>query len=104
VLLASVLRRIDLDVQLVLVPGHMFLAFDLSPGGGRAYIETTRMGEVAAGAGQAALLANFEDAVKEGLARHTAAADRFGRDDAPEYRIIDIAAARRLGVAPIAVR
>lgn len=104
VLLASVLRRVDLDPQLVLVPGHMFLAFDLTPGGERAYIETTRMGEVAAGAGQAALLANFEDAVEEGLARHAAAAARFGREDAPEYRIIDIAAARRLGVAPIAVR
>jgi hypothetical protein len=42
--------------------------------------------------------------VEEGLARHTAAAARFGREVSPEYRIIDIAAARRSGVAPIAVR
>jgi len=104
VLLASVLRRIDLDVQLVLVPGHMFLAFDLAPGGERAYLETTRLGDVAGKAGQGALLHNFQQAVEEGLARHAQAQDRFGRADAPEYRIIDIDAARRLGVAPIAVR
>lgn len=104
VLLASVLRRIDLDPQLVLVPGHMFLSFDLAPGGERAYLETTRLGEVRRGAGQGALLRNFQQAVEDGLARHAAAQARFGREDAPEYRIIDIAAARRLGVAPIAVR
>jgi hypothetical protein len=104
VLLASVLRRIDLDPQLVLVPGHMFLGFDLAPGGERAYLETTRLGDVRPGTGQAALLRNFQQAVEEGLARHAQSAQRFGRDDAPEYRIIDIGAARRLGVAPIAAR
>ena len=105
VLLASVLRRIDLDPQLVLVPGHMFLGFALEPGGQQmAWLETTRLGEVAAEAGEDALLENFQDAVEDGHARHAQAAARFGRADAPEYRLIDIAAARRLGVAPIAVR
>lgn len=105
VLLASVLRRIDLDPQLVLVPGHMFIGFALEPGGRRmAWLETTRLGEVAGDAGEDALLENFQDAVEDGLARHAAAAARFGRADAPEYRLIDIAAARRLGVAPIAGR
>jgi hypothetical protein len=105
VLLASVLRRIDLDPQLVLVPGHMFIGFALEPGGRRmAWLETTRLGEVAGDAGEDALLENFQDAVEDGLARHAAASARFGRADAPEYRLIDIAAARRLGVAPIAGR
>jgi hypothetical protein len=105
VLLASVLRRIDLDPQLVLVPGHMFLGFALEPGGQQmAWLETTRLGEVAAEAGEDALLENFQDAVEDGHARYAQAAARFGRADAPEYRLIDIAAARRLGVAPIAGR
>jgi hypothetical protein len=105
VLMASVLRRIDIDPQLVLVPGHMFLAFALDADGSRmAYLETTRLGATAAKAADSALLANFESAVEEGLQRHDAVAARLGRADSPQYRTIDIAAARRLGVAPIAAR
>jgi hypothetical protein len=105
VLLASVLRRIDLDPQLVLVPGHMFLAFALDAEGTQyAYLETTRLGAAGARASAGALLGNFESAVEEGLVRYEQGAARFGRADSPEYRIIDVGAARRQGVAPIAVR
>jgi hypothetical protein len=107
VLLASVLRRIDLDPQLVLVPGHMFLAFALDAEGREfAYLETTRLGNAAdrAQGGGNTTLANFEAAAEEGLARYTAAAERFGDPAAPEFRIVDIGAARKLGVAPIAAR
>jgi len=105
VLLASVLRRIDIDPQLILVPGHMFLGFALDHRGEQlAFLETTRLGAVAADTGSARLLANFEAAVEEGLARHDDVVDKLGRDESPEYRVVDIASARRLGVAPIAVR
>ena len=110
VLLASVLRRIDLDPQLVLVPGHMLLAFALDARGGNyAYLETTFLGKADASrstgkADGSAALANFEAAVEEGIARYAASADRFGHDAYPEYRIVDIAAARKLGVAPISSR
>lgn len=105
VLLASALRRIDIDPQLILVPGHMFLGFALDHRGEQlAFLETTRLGAVAADASSARLLANFEAAVEEGLARHDDAVDKLGRDESPEYRVVDIDSARRLGVAPIAVR
>ncbi len=105
VLLASVLRRIDIDPQLILVPGHMFLGFALDPRGEQlAFLETTRLGAIAADASSARLLANFESAVEEGLARHDEVVDKLGRDESPEYRVVDIASARRSGVAPIAVR
>ncbi|MBK8286069.1 MAG: hypothetical protein IPK97_15005 [Ahniella sp.] len=43
VLFASVLRKVDLNPSLVLLPGHMLLAFELSPGGDYAFLETTQI-------------------------------------------------------------
>lgn len=108
VLLASVLRKIDLDPQLVLIPGHMLLGFSLDRRGRqRAYLETTLLGEGldrAGRAGEQRSLAAFERAVEQGLATYTRHAARFDRPHEAEYRIVDIAAARRIGVAPIARR
>jgi hypothetical protein len=120
VLLASILRKIDLNPSLVLVPGHMFLAFDLDgQGRQRAYLETTLLGEVERrGNGQlrgladglvgdvdeATSLNSFEAAAAKGTAAYRSAYPGFSRGDDPEYQIIDIDAARKLGVSPIGYR
>jgi hypothetical protein len=108
VLLASVLRKIDLDPQLVLTPGHMLLGFALDrTGRQRAYLETTLLGTGINADGHTdedRSLAAFEAAVERGLATYERHAARFDRPHEAEYRIIDIAAARRIGVAPIARR
>lgn len=119
VLLASILRKIDINPSLVLVPGHMLLGFDLDPRGeDRAYVETTLLGRDAGmssptlagldrgrrGIGERESMASFETAVARGLATVRKAGSRFNREDEPEYQIIDIEAARRMGVTPIAAR
>lgn len=118
VLLASILRRIDLNPTLVLVPGHMLLGFDLDGSGRqRAYLETTKLGSVPRhGNGQLRgltdglggdvdeerSLESFEAAVELGRETVDAAGGRFADERDVEYRLIDIAAARRRGVMPIA--
>lgn len=118
VLLASILRRIDLNPTLVLVPGHMLLGFDLDPGGRqRTYLESTRLGSVPRhGNGQLRgltdglggdvdeerSLESFEGAVEQGRETVDAARGHFDDPRDVEYRLIDIAAARRRGVMPIA--
>lgn len=108
VLLASVLRKIDLNPSLVLVPGHMLLAFELSPGGERAYLETTRLDSIVRGKDgkidENASFNSFIAATKRGYATYQAAASNFGDISKPEYQIIDIGTARALGVVPIGAR
>jgi len=108
VLLASVLRKIDLNPSLVLVPGHMLLAFELSPGGERAYLETTRLDSLQPGKNgkldENASFKSFTEATRRGYATYQAAARNFGDASKPEYQIIDIGAARALGVVPIGAR
>lgn len=110
VLLASLLRKIDLRPALVLVPGHMFLRVDLDPRGRRqAWLETTLLGTNAATIPRSAstqqrldaAFDNFAAALDAGQQRADQAGTRLrGKGDA-EYQIIDIAAARRMGVMPI---
>ena len=113
VLLASVLRKIDLDPALVLTPGHMLLGFALDQKGREhAYLETTLIGNIARpaapnGKRDAATSAevdasfnSFTAAMKEGQ-RQVDAADNAFQDRTGEHQIIDIAAARELGVMPI---
>ena len=113
VLIASVLRRIEIEPTLVLLPGHMLLGFDLAPGGAsRAYLETTMLGERArkvraepeasAEEIEEASFANFEAAVERGFAQYRRAQARLADPREPEYVLVPIAEARRLGVAPIA--
>jgi len=108
VLMASVLRKIDLNPSLVLVPGHMLLAFELAPGGERAYLETTRLDSLAPDKkgklDEDASFRSFTAATKRGYATYQAAAGSFGDVTKPEYQIIDIGAARALGVVPIGAR
>lgn len=120
VLLASVLRKIGLHAYLVLAPGHMFLGFDLDPDGKRrAYLETTLLGERDEELGKFAYDRTLERAAPRAVRRlpgwksFHAALDsaghdyrrnrkRYERDDDPEYQVIDVDAARRQGVLPIA--
>ncbi len=99
VLFASLLRRAGLNPSLVLVPGHMFVAFDLDARGReRAYLDTTLLGTQPGARSEAASLATFQAAVARGLAQYQQARTKFDDEREPEYQIIDIEAARRLGV------
>jgi len=107
VLLAAVLRKIDLNPALVMVPGHMFLAFELSPGGERSYLETTLIGDGLPAKGKEsddAAFANFRRASERGHALFQKSRANFSDRSKPEYQIIDIGAARDLGVVPIGAR
>lgn len=116
VLLAAVLRKIGLDPHLVTVPGHMFLAFSLDDET-MVGLETTMMGEADLEKVDEKRLksflkfdveekrneeswATFEAALDTGTQALLEASDQFGGDDA-DYQLIDIAAARNLGVLPI---
>jgi hypothetical protein len=99
VLFASLLRRAGLNASLVLVPGHMFVAFDLDARGReRAYLDTMLLGTQPGARSEAASLATFQAAVARGLAQYQQARTKFDDEREPEYQVIDIDAARRLGV------
>ena len=115
VLLAAVLRKIGLDPHLVTVPGHMFLAFSLDDET-MVGLETTMMGSADLDKVDAKRLqsflkfdpeekrneeswATFEAAIDAGTQALLEAAEKFDED--PDYRLIDVAAARNLGILPI---
>lgn len=116
VLLAAVLRKIGLDPHLVTVPGHMFLAFSLDDET-MVGLETTMMGSADLDKVDAMRLksflkfdpeekrneeswASFEAAIDAGTQALVEASEKFDGDDS-DYQLIDIAAARNLGVLPI---
>jgi hypothetical protein len=116
VLLAAVLRKIGLDPHLVTVPGHMFLAFSLDDET-MVGLETTMMGEADLEKVDEKRLksflkfdveekrneeswATFEAAIDIGTQALLEASEKFDGDDT-DYQLIDIAAARNLGVLPI---
>jgi len=115
VLLAAVLRKIGLDPHLVTVPGHMFLAFSLDDET-MVGLETTMMGEADLEKVDEKRLrsflkfdpeekrneeswATFEAALDTGTQALLEAAEKFDED--PDYMLIDVAAARNLGILPI---
>jgi len=115
VLLAAVLRKIGLDPHLVTVPGHMFLAFSLDDET-MVGLETTRMGAADLDAVDEKRLrsflkfdpeekrneeswATFEAALDTGTQALLEASEKFDED--PDYMLIDVAAARNLGILPI---
>ncbi len=117
VMLASILRRMGLDSFLVLEPGHMFLGIYLDREGKQtACLETTMLGDPdPAKCAENRALAKvashevkqlkgwkcFNDALNSATKEYHKHLKRFKKDDDPEYEIIDIAAARREGIAPI---
>lgn len=117
VLMASVLRKIDIAPVLVLVPGHMFLGFALDADGKHmAYLETTMLGDVKAGKDKhsfkrnesstlaldmEASMTSFEAALASGQEQIDEAGGAFDDVDNVDYQMIDIQAAREYGVMPI---
>jgi len=104
VLIASALKRVGLAPVLVVLPGHMLVGVALDDHGGQyAYLETTRL--EAARSNKAgslnASLENFEAALAEGQRQIDAAGSRFEDAGDLSYQMIDIQAARDLGVMPI---
>jgi len=115
VLLAAILRKIGLDPHLVTVPGHMFLAFSLDDET-MVGLETTMMGDADLPAVDEKRLksflkfdpeekrneeswATFQAALDTGTQALVEASEKFDGDDS-DYQLIDIDAARNLGVLP----
>ena len=116
-LLASVLRRMGIDTFLVLEPGHMFLGIYLDAEGKQsACLETTMLGDpdpekytenraLAKSAGRAVKKLKgwrcFNQALDSASREFNKHRKRFDRLNDPDYEVVDIAAARREGIAPI---
>ena len=117
VLLASILRRMGIDTFLVLEPGHMFLGLYLDREGKQtACLETTMLGDpdplkcaenrALAKVATAELRQRkgwrcFNDALDSATKEFNKHRRKFEKANDPEYEIVDIAGARRQGIAPI---
>jgi hypothetical protein len=116
VLIASVLQRAGLRSFLVLVPGHAFVGFYTDADAQHAvYLETTLLGArvdmpakppaFAAGVvltpQRRSTLASFNAALVAGAAHHARVATKLDGHHRPDYAVIDISAARALGIRPI---
>ena len=103
VLIASALRRAGLAPVLVVLPGHMLVGVALNAEGTHyAYLETTRLETARSKASSLnTSLENFEAALADGQRQIDAAGKRFEDETNLSYQIIDIQAARDLGVMPI---
>ena len=122
VLLASMLRKIGIEPFLVLVPGHCYVGFYLDQEQTKFMaLETTLLGSVAAEGEeyeQSDLLEasvdedkrgkdswpSFCNAISTGSNHFEEVREKFSMPDETDYLLIDIAAARKLGVMSIAYR
>lgn len=118
VLMASVLRKIGLNVYLTMVPGHCFLAFDLSQeeDGDILGLETTMLGETDLGEQGSAIevpegvkgtkhetsFKVLAAALGQGTATLEEHAEAMANEESPDTQLISVAAARKLGIMPIA--
>ena len=115
VLIASVLQRVGIRSFLVLVPGHAFLGFYTDADAGHAaYVETTLLGASVAASTVPSFardktltpekqksLAGFTAALAAGRVHRARVASKLDGRHAPDYALIDIAAARNFGIRPI---
>lgn len=122
VLLASLLRKMGLSPILVLIPGHLFMGFDLDEGGEKqVYLETTLLGVTPDYAPNSEkkladqLLTGTTDPKAQAAVRSFIAAIEAGnqtynqnrsriQDDASGYSAVVIDEARQAGVVPIRIR
>lgn len=118
VLMASVLRKVGIEPVLIMVPGHCYLGFQLDAEGKEfAALETTLLGS--APEGDAVEIAGADEVGREewesrkswksftaalaiGTADLAKNAEKFKKHDDADYQIISVAAARKLGILPIA--
>lgn len=93
VLMASIFRKMGLNVSLIEVPGHMFIGVALDPEGKESIcIETTDIGQT-----------SLSEAIQDGNKAYDEASGKFDSDkeDDREYNVINIQDARRMGIMPI---
>ncbi len=117
VLLASLLRKIEIQPALVFVPGHCYVAFALDPEGKEwAGLETTLLGSPLADSPTIVDLKDvvdkkwvgerswgtFQTAVDAGGKDLVAKREQFANPNDSTHRVISIAVARRMGILPIA--
>jgi hypothetical protein len=118
VVFASVLRKIGIEPYLVITPEHMFLAFDLDAEGENTVgLETTMMGDTTVSATRSRRvpsslsdrfrnqpsMKSFVAAIEEGSTQLEQDSEKFESED-PEYQIISLGEARKLGILPLAYR
>ncbi len=72
VLMASVLENLGIETEIILVPGHAFLGFYLSPGGDKLFIETTFLGSTTTISNN-----SFKNAVEAGIEEYNKAIDEI---------------------------
>lgn len=113
VLFASLMREIGIDPVLVLVPGHMFVGFYTDPEHRQImFLETTMLGNVSIapsgdplGIGRALFgdrsYDNFVGAWRVAAERYQKDAEDLTNGQ-PGYQLVDVAAARKMGILPIA--
>jgi hypothetical protein len=97
VLMASVLKKIEIKAALVVVPSHCYLAFysqDPQKGGKLYAIETTSLG------GKASLLEAINTATSEADYSLQKNAAKFDQEDSG-YMLVDLDSAREMGIMPI---
>jgi hypothetical protein len=118
VLMASILRKIGLNVYLVMVPGHCLLAFDLGEGDEDPILglETTMLGETDLGeAGDEIEVPEqlvgtpheksfkvLAAAIGVGTQTLDDNAESFDNEEEPQFELISVAEAREMGIMPIA--
>jgi hypothetical protein len=117
VLMASILRKIGLNVHLVMVPGHCYLAFDTDADGNETVgLETTMLGndnlkplkevkklpEKALKKEFNASLKTFQSALEVGTEDFENNAEKFDAEDELDYQLVPISEAREFGIMPLA--
>lgn len=117
VLLASVLRKIGLNVYLVMVPGHCYLAFDADKDGETLVgLETTMLGndnlkplkevsklsEKVRKKEHDASFKTFESAIAVGSEDLEKNSEKFDAEGELDYQLVPISDAREFGIMPLA--
>lgn len=117
VLMASILRKIGMDVDLVMVPGHCLLAFTDGDkeNPSRFFLETTMLGnndlqpvsklpdlpESSRKGEFKASYATFAAALEAGLEHFTNNEEAFLSQENPDVQLISISSARDMGIIPL---
>lgn len=120
VLMVSLLKKIGIESYLVLVPGHCYIGFYLDPSLTKTVgLETTLIGVEVDSPDETDVTleqavqeelrsdqswASFAKALAIGTEELAKCSKELSNPEQSEYRIIDIAAARKLGVLPIPYR
>lgn len=106
VLIASILRKIGINVGLVLIPGHCFLVFDMDGKGDLWGLETTVIGQADLNDFEAkdkvnVSVAVLKKALEVGDQRLKESLVKIKEGD-PRYKLVSISKARKDGINPIA--